>query len=161
MGRHIGVDSRNIHSFIIGEHGDSELAVWSSANVSGIDLDSFCKEKNIEFDENTKKTLAEDVTTSAYRIIEGKGATYYAIADSVRRIVTAIINDEHSILPISVLLNGQYGVDNVCLGVPCILGKNGVESILEIKLNDEEKEKLLKSANILKEIISEIQLVKI
>ncbi len=161
VGRHIGVDSRNIHSFIIGEHGDSELAVWSSANVSGIDLDSFCKEKNIEFDENTKKTLAEDVTTSAYRIIEGKGATYYAIADSVRRIVTAIINDEHSILPISVLLNGQYGVDNVCLGVPCILGKNGVESILEIKLNDEEKEKLLNSANILKEIISEIQLVKI
>ena len=79
----------------------------------------------------------------------------------MRRIVTAIINDEHSILPISVLLNGQYGVDNVCLGVPCILGKNGVESILEIKLNDEEKEKLLNSANILKEIISEIQLVKI
>lgn len=157
MGRHLGVDSRNVHAFIIGEHGDSELAVWSSANVSGIDLDSFCGKCNIAFDESTRIELLEGVMTSAYRIIEAKGATYYAIADSVRRIVTAIVKDENAILPLSVLLEGQYGIENVCMGVPCIVGRDGVKEILEIPLNDDEKERLLRSAEGLKKIIADIE----
>ena len=156
VGRYLGVDSRNVHSFIIGEHGDSEVAVWSSANVSGIDLDDYCRECNMEYDKSALDKLASEVTTSAYRIIEAKGATYYGIADSVRRIVAAIVNDEHTILPISVLLEGQYGVSGVCMGNPCIVGRNGVERILEIPLDSNENERLLKSAKSLKEVIDQL-----
>ena len=107
VGRYLGVDSRNVHSFVIGEHGDSEVAVWSSANVSGIDFDSYCKERRMKFDRSALDKLSNDVKSSAYRIIEAKGATYYGIADSVRRIIAAIVNDEHTILPVSTMLSGE------------------------------------------------------
>lgn len=158
LGKHLGVDSRNIHAFIIGEHGDSELALWSSANVSGIDLDSFCHENGINFSPEIQTEICEDIRQSAYKIIEAKGATYYAIADSVRRIVTAIIKDEHAILPVSAKLDGQYGIDGICMGVPCIIGKEGVIKIPEVRLNENEKEKLLYSAKLLKEIIQSMEI---
>ena len=156
VGKHLGVDSRNVHSFVIGEHGDSEVAVWSSANVSGIDLDSYYRERHMEFDRSALDRFAAEVMTSAYRIIEAKGATYYGIADSVRRIVSAIVNDEHTILPISAKLSGEYGVYEVCMGVPCIVGKNGIEQILEIPLNKTEKERLKASAQSLKDAIEHL-----
>ncbi len=156
VGKHLGVDSRNVHSFVIGEHGDSEVAVWSSANVSGIDLDSYYRERHMEFDRSALDRLAAEVMTSAYRIIEAKGATYYGIADSVRRIVSAIVNDEHTILPISAKLSGEYGVYEVCMGVPCIVGKNGIEQILEIPLDKTEKERLKASAQSLKDAIEHL-----
>lgn len=156
VGRYLGVDSRNVHSFVIGEHGDSEVAVWSSANVSGIDLDSYCKERKMEFDRSALDRLSAEVMTSAYRIIEAKGATYYGIADSVRRIVAAIVNDEHTILPVSTKLSGEYGVYGVCMGIPCIVGRNGIEQILEIPLDDNERARLLKSASSLKEVIDQL-----
>lgn len=156
VGKHLGVDSRNVHSFVIGEHGDSEVAVWSSANVSGIDLDSYYRERHMEFDRSVLDCLAAEVMTSAYRIIEAKGATYYGIADSVRRIVAAIVNDEHTILPVSAKLSGEYGVYEVCMGVPCIVGQNGIEQILEIPLDKTEKEKLKASADSLKDAIEQL-----
>ena len=146
VGRHLDVDPRNVHSFIIGEHGDSELAVWSSANVSGVDLDRFCESCNKHCSKQALFSLFEDVRTSAYKIIEAKGATYYAIAESVRRIVSAIMLDENAILPLSVLLSGEYGIDNICLGVPCIVGSKGIKKVLEIPLNNEEHSKLEDSA---------------
>ncbi len=156
VGKHLGVDSRNVHSFVIGEHGDSEVAIWSSANVSGIDLDSYCRERNMEFDRAALDILAAEVMTSAYRIIEAKGATYYGIADSVRRIVSAIVNDEHTILPVSAKLSGEYGVYDVCMGVPCIVGQNGIEQILEIPLDKTEKERFKTSAESLKKAIEQL-----
>jgi len=156
VGRYLGVDSRNVHSFVIGEHGDSEVAVWSSANVSGIDLDSYCKERKMEYDKSALDRLSAEVMTSAYRIIEAKGATYYGIADSVRRIVSAIVNDEHTILPVSTLLGGEYGICDVCMGIPCIVGKSGIEQILEIPLDEGEKARLMNSAGSLKEAISQL-----
>lgn len=156
VGRYLGVDSRNVHSFVIGEHGDSEVAVWSSANVSGIDLTSYCAERKIEYDKSALDRLAAEVMTSAYRIIEAKGATYYGIADSVRRIVAAIVNDEHTILPVSARLKGEYGLYNVCMGIPCIIGRNGIEQILEIPLDATEHSRLHKSAEALKAAISEL-----
>ena len=156
VGKYLGVDSRNVHSFVIGEHGDSEVAVWSSANVSGIDLDSYCVERKIEIDHSNLDRLAAEVMTSAYRIIEAKGATYYGIADSVRRIVSAIVNDEHTILPVSARLSGEYGVYNVCMGIPCIVGRNGIEQILEIPLNKSENARLLASSESLKDAISNL-----
>lgn len=156
VGKHLGVDSRNVHSFVIGEHGDSEVAVWSSANVSGIDLDSYYKERKMGFDRSALDLLAAEVMTSAYRIIEAKGATYYGIADSICRIVSAIVNDEHTILPVSVKLSGEYGIYDVCMGIPCIVGRHGIEQILEIPLDKKERNCLLESAAALKDAISQL-----
>lgn len=149
MGNELQVDPRNVHTFIIGEHGDSELPVWSSANVSGIDISSFCHKCSDSCSESTFEEIFEDVRDSAYRIINAKGSTYYAIAEAVRRIVEAIVRDERAILPVSALLEGEYGINGICLGVPCVISKNGIEEILEIPLNESEENKLLLSASTL------------
>lgn len=157
MGRYFGVDPRNVHAFIIGEHGDSELAVWSSANISGIDLDSFCERCHHHHCDMVKlEEIYENVKNSAYKIIEAKGATYYAIADAVRRIVSAIIRDEKTILTLSVAVNGEYGLSDMCIGLPCLVGRDGVEKILEIPLNEDELRRLRGSAASLKKIIDDI-----
>ncbi len=156
MGNKFGVDARNIHTFIIGEHGDSELPVWSSANVSGIDINSYCDSFVCDCDEGSLRSTFENVRDAAYSIIDAKGATYYAIAEAVKRIVTAIVRDERAILPVSALLSGQYGVNDVCLGVPCVIGKNGIEEILEIPLNEDEKKDFLRSANAIHTAINTI-----
>ncbi len=155
LGRHLGVDNRTVHAFIIGEHGDSELAVWSSANVSGIDLDDFC-ELSGKCRENTFNRLFEEVRDSAYSVIEKKGATYYAIAMAVRRIVKAIVRDENSIMPVSCMPQGHYGIDDVCIGIPAIVGAGGIKEILDIKLNDDENRRLDESVRKLKSVIEKI-----
>ena len=156
MGNELHVDPRNVHTFIIGEHGDSELAVWSSANVSGIDISSFCNSCCNNCNEETFGQIFENVRNSAYRIINAKGSTYYAIAEAVRRIVEAIVRDERAILPVSVLLEGQYGIGGICMGIPCVIGKNGIEEILEIPLNENEKHQLLRSASTLHSTLSNL-----
>ena len=161
MGRHLNVDPRNVHSFVIGEHGDSELAVWSSANISGIDLDKFCESCQRDCSKKALYSIFDQVKTSAYRIIENKGATYYAIAESVKRIVSALMLDENAILPISAYLEGEYGIDDVCLGVPCVIGQNGITEILTIPLSESEHDMLCKSANKLKQIAATIDEVKL
>ncbi len=158
MGNRIGVDARNIHTFIIGEHGDSELPVWSSANVSGVDIDSYCNHCVNGFGEHQFDQVFEKVRDAAYGIIEAKGATYYAIAEAVRCIVKAVVRDEHTILPVSALLSGQYGINGVCLGVPCVVGANGIEDILEIPLSEREMTKLRHSASTLHNTISTLRL---
>ncbi len=142
VGQRLGVDSRNVHSFIIGEHGDSEFAVWSSANISGIDLDKYCSSASNCTSMETLYPLFDDVKNSAYQIIEAKGATYYAIAQAVKRICTAIVRNENSILPVSTYLDGEYNLGDICLSVPSIVGVNGVESVIEIKLDEKERENL-------------------
>ena len=153
LAEHLSVDSRNVHAFIIGEHGDSELAVWSSANISGIDLKDFCglcgKCTSMEKIYN----LYNNVRESAYKIIDSKGATYYAIAMATLRIVECIVRDEKSVIPVSTLVEGEYGINDVCMGLPSIVGKNGVERILEIPLNKNEAENLLNSAREINEYI--------
>ena len=157
-GQYLGVDNRNIHTFIIGEHGDSELAVWSCATVSGIPLKQFCSSECLDCGMEKLIKLYEQVKNSAYEIIEAKGATYYAIAESVRRIVNAIVHDEDSILPVSSLISGHYGINDICLGVPSIVGRGGIKGILDLPLNDQEYHDLQKSAQKMKEIIDSLQL---
>lgn len=157
VGGYLGVDSRNVHSFIIGEHGDSELAVWSSANVSGIDLDHYCDCCGKGFDKAILHSLFDEVKSSAYRIIDAKGATYYAIAEAVKRIVSAIVRDENAIMPVSTLADGHYGLHNVCLGLPCVVGRKGIRQVLEIPLNDEEESKLMESARKLTSFLESIE----
>ena len=153
LGRHLAVDSRSIHAVIIGEHGDSELAVWSGANVSGIDLNHFCELRGHFDHENSMQRIYEAVRGSAYEIIERKGATYYGIAMAVARISECIVRDEHAVLPISVLPRGEYGLENIALSLSTVVGHEGVEKVLEIPLSPEESAALHESAAQLHEVI--------
>ena len=155
LGNHLDVDSRSIHAFIIGEHGDSEIAAWSSANVSGIPLDKFCEMRG-HFNHNKSTTqIAENVKNSAYEIIEKKRATYYGVAMAVKRICEAIVRDEKSILPISSMMHGEYGIEGISLSMPAIVGKDGVETHVPIQLNENEISKLQLSAKTLQEILAQ------
>lgn len=156
LGEQLGIDTRNVHAFIIGEHGDSELAVWSSANVAGISMEEYGEKSGNRLDDVAKKQIYETVKNSAYEIIDRKGATYYAIAVAVDRIAQAIVRDEHSVLTVSGLLTGQYGIDGICLGMPAVVGENGIERIIEVPLNEEELGKLQQSASTLKEALKDL-----
>ena len=156
LGEHLGVDSRSVHAFIIGEHGDSEIVAWSSANVSGIPLHNFCEMRGYFDHDVSMERIAEDVKNSAYRIIEKKRATYYGIAMSVRRICEAIVRDEKSILPISCIQKGDNGISDIAISMPAIVGRDGVEGNVPIRLNDKEKAALKKSADTLKSVIDDV-----
>ena len=155
LGEHLDVDARNVHAFILGEHGDSEIAVWSSANISGIPVNEFCELKGHYDHEKAMKEIADNVKNAAYEIIQKKQATYYGIAMSVRRICEAVIRDEKSILPVSRMLHGEYGLDGMALSLPAIVGKGGVEAPVPAKLSDEELAALRKSGETLKAILDE------
>lgn len=158
IGDHLQVDSRNVHSFVIGEHGDSELPVWSSANVSGIDLVDFCKDCGKCENMSTMNALFEDVRSSAYKIIEYKKATYYGIAMATLKIAECIMRDEKSVLPVSALAEGHYGLHDICLSLPAVIGINGIERVLDIPLDEKESANLNKSAETLRNILSQIEL---
>ncbi len=158
LGHRLGADSRNVHAAIIGEHGDSELAVWSSANVSSIQLEEFCRLQGIEDCRAVTEPIYREVRDSAYEIIRRKGATYYGIAMAVGRIAQSIMLDEGSILPVSVVLQGACGLSGLCLSLPSVVGERGVERVLDIPLSPEEKAALDASAQGIKEIISTLQL---
>lgn len=158
LGEHLSIDPRSIHAFIIGEHGDSEIAAWSSANVSGIPIHDICEMRGFYHHEDAMREIAETVKNSAYEIIAKKKATYYGIAMSVRRICEAIVRNEKSILPLSVMLHGQYGLENVVLSMPAIVGSEGLETTVPIELNREEQEKLKQSAQALGKIAGQLQL---
>ena len=158
LGQHLDVDSRNVHAFIIGEHGDSELAVWSSANISSLPLERFCQFRGHNDHAGATRRIYEGVRDSAYEIIQRKGATYYGIAMAVARIAECIVKDQRSVLPVSVCLGGQYGLNGLCLSIPSIVGRRGVEQILEIPLNEEESNALHASAKQLQEVIEHLNL---
>ena len=155
LGEHLSVDSQSVHAYIIGEHGDSEIAVWSSANVSGIALDDFCEMRGHYNHDKSQENIAEKVKNSAYEIIAKKRATYYGVAMAVKRICEAIIRDEKSILPISSMMHGEFGIDDVVLSMPSIVGANGLETKVPISLSDEEKVNLKKSADTLRSILDD------
>ena len=158
LGEHLGVDSRSIHAFIIGEHGDSEIAAWSSANVSGIPVNDFCEMRGHFEHEESMEEIAARVKNSAYEIINRKKATYYGVAMAVKRICEVIVRDEKSILPVSTMLHGEHGIDGTVLSMPCIVGKDGVENLVPIPLSDAEEEKLRESARMLQEIVDGLEL---
>lgn len=158
LGEHLSVDARSVHAWIIGEHGDSEIAAWSSANVSGVPISEFCEMRGFTQHDAHMKEIAEDVKNSAYKIIEKKKATYYGVAMAVRRICEAIIRDEKSILPVSSVQHGAFGIDGVTLSMPAIVGKDGVEKQIPIQLSEKEQQALKKSAAALKEVLASLDL---
>lgn len=157
LGKHLGVDNRSVHAFIIGEHGDSEIAAWSSANVSGVPLHMMCEMRgHYDHDDNTEE-IEETVRSSAYEIIAKKDATYFGIAMVIKRICQAIVRDEKSIFPISSRMHGEYGLDGVVLSMPAIVGAKGVETLIPISLDEKEIERLHESANTLRDIMGELE----
>ena len=150
----LDVDARSVHAYIMGEHGDSEFAVWSHANIAGVNLEEFLKDKeNVQEAELVE--LFEGVRDAAYTIINKKGATYYGIAVALARITKAILDDENAVLPLSVFQEGQYGVSNVYIGQPAIVGAHGIVRPVNIPLNDAEQQKMKASADELQAIIDE------
>ena len=158
LGEHLEVDSRSVHSFIIGEHGDSEIVAWSSTNVSGIPVNDFCELRGHFNHEEAMHRIADDVKNSAYDIIEKKGATYYGIAMSVKRICECIMRDEKSILPISSMMHGEYGISDICLSMPTVVGREGVETRVPIQLNEQEESALSASAEQLSKVAAQLDL---
>ena len=158
LGEHLEVDSRSVHSFIIGEHGDSEIVAWSSTNVSGIPVNDFCELRGHFNHEEAMHRIADDVKNSAFDIIEKKGATYYGIAMSVKRICECIMRDEKSILPISSMMHGEYGISDICLSMPTVVGREGVETRVPIQLNEQEESALSASAEQLSKVAAQLDL---
>lgn len=158
LGQHLGVDPRTVHARIVGEHGDSEIAVWSTANVGGVPINSFCELRGFYEHEESMKRIAEGVKNSAYEIIDKKNATYYGIAMTVKRLCEAIVRDEKSVLPVSNLMEGDYGLDDVVLSMPAIIGRGGIEQKVPISLSEEEHRKLEESAAALRAVIDELDL---
>jgi L-lactate dehydrogenase len=155
LGRHLGVEPRSIHAHVVGEHGDSEIAAWSSARVAGVPVREFCEGAGVECPDLDE--LLRRVRRAAPDIIERKGYTAYAIASCVARICEAVLRDEHSVLPVSTLLTGQYGIEGVYLSLPCVVGRGGVERVIEIPLDDRERAGLRASADILRRTVESMR----
>ena len=158
LSEHLQVASRSVHANIIGEHGDSELAVWSGANVAGIPINDFCELRGHYQHQESMERIYKTVRDSAYDIIQKKGATYYGVAMAVARIAESIVMNENAVLPVTSLMEGEYGLEGLCISVPTIVSQKGAEKVLEIPLSDEEKEKLLSSAKELKEVLDGLDL---
>lgn len=158
IGEHLDVDYRGVQSYIIGEHGDSEIPVWSSTFVSGIPLNTFCELRGFHEHQASMQRLAQSVKNSAYEIIKRKKATYYGIAMAVRYICAAIVRNERSVLPVSCHLEGEYGLRDVTLSVPAIVGCSGIQKILPLALDREESAAFAESARILKETAASLDL---
>lgn len=151
LSEHFNVDARNVHTYIIGEHGDSEIAAWSLTNIAGMTPDNYCEIICTEkCDKQFKYEIPKKVINAAYEIIERKGYTNYAVALAVTRIVEAILRNENSILTVSSLFTGQYEIDDVYLAIPTIINRTGAKKILNAPLNKDEEIKLKDSAGILK-----------
>ena len=156
LGEHLDVDPRDVHAYIMGEHGDSEFAAWSSAMVAGVPLNTFCEMRGHRDHKAAEARIAENVKNSAYEIIEKKHATYYGIAMSVKRICTAIMRDEDCVLPVSSLMVGEYGLNDIAISMPTIIGKDGVVCRVPVALSDDEMAQLHGSADALKAIIDQV-----
>ncbi|MBM6618766.1 L-lactate dehydrogenase [Bacillus suaedaesalsae] len=152
LGEYFKINPQNVHAYIIGEHGDSELPVYSSADVGGIPVSKLI-DRNEKYKKEDLDEIFTNVRDAAYKIIEGKGATYYGIAMGLVRITKAILHNENSLLTVSAHLDGQYGQRHVYIGVPAIISRSGIREIVELDLNDDEKQKFHQSSKILKDIL--------
>jgi L-lactate dehydrogenase len=158
LANHFDVDARSLHAHIIGEHGDSEVPVWSLANIAGVRLADLGGEGWPKFEARAMEEIFLKTRDAAYHIIERKGATYYAVASGLLRIVEAIVRDQSTVLSASSLLTGQYGLSNVCLSLPTVINRRGVARVLQLGLDESELAQLTRSAEILSASIAELGL---
>jgi L-lactate dehydrogenase len=158
LSQYIGIDPRNVHAYIIGEHGDSEVPVWSLAHVSGVQLDDYCQSFNINLQSNVRNSIFAEVKNAAYHLIEKKGATYHAIALATLNIVESIARDQNSIYSVSSYIKNYHGVEDVCLSVPSIINRNGVNEHVILRLSSDELAAFIKSAEAIKQAIHSVGL---
>lgn len=158
LSEHFGVDARSVHAFIIGEHGDSEVPVWSSANIAGMRLQEFCEAQGIPYDQRALDDIFLRTRDAAYRIIERKGATYYAVAAGLMRITQAILRNQNTVLSVSSLIRDYHGLSDVCFSLPTVVDRGGIERVLRLELDDAEIGKLRHSAEILKKTVQSLAL---
>jgi len=158
LSQHAGVDPRSVHAYIIGEHGDSEVPVWSSANIAGMALSDYCKMNCEEDNEDVYAKIFEQTRDAAYHIIERKGATFYGIGMGLVRICEAILRGQHTVLSVSTMIHDYYGINDVYLSLPCVVGRDGVSKFLRLPLDEKEVEGLQQSAQVLKETIHKLGL---
>ncbi len=157
LGQHYGVDPRSVHAYIVGEHGDSELALWSLANIAGVRLVDFVGANGQGYDQAALDAILEQTRNAAYEIIKRKRATYYAIGLGLLAIAEAVLRDQHTVMTISSLMTGQYGVSGIAISLPTIVGRDGAEEVLNLPLSDQEVALFQRSANILKENLAHVQ----
>ncbi len=150
LSQRFGVDPRSVHAYIIGEHGDSEVPVWSLANIAGMRLPDFCAAHDLPYDQAAMDEIFHQTRDAAYHIIKRKGATYYAVAAGLMRIVEAILRNQSTVLSVSSLIDGYYDLTDVCLSLPTVINRNGVERVLRLELSEQEIAGLRRSAEILK-----------
>ncbi len=150
LGQYYGVDTRSVHAYIVGEHGDSEIPLWSLANIGGVRLQEFAPLKNKDYNQSELDAIFLGVRDAAYEIIKRKGSTYYAIGLGLLSIVEAILGDHRTVLSVSTLMTGQYGVREMCMSLPSIVGAEGVEEILTLNLSRDEERGFQASAEKLK-----------
>lgn len=158
LGRHAGIDSRHVHAYVVGEHGDSEVLAWSNVRIGGVPLDEFTQERGISLNDETRAKIDSGVRNAAYHIIEGKGATYYGVASALAYMTDVILHDQRSIMTICTPQASIAGVDNVTVSMPHMLGGDGVIGAHHpLKLNDDEQEKLHKSATLIRQLITDLE----
>ncbi|EMG37248.1 L-lactate dehydrogenase [Desulfocurvibacter africanus PCS] len=156
LSRHFDVDTRNVHAYIVGEHGDSEVPLWSRANIAGVPVDEYGRLRGMDVGPEFRRKMADEVRTAAYHIIERKEATYWGIGLAVTRIIEAILKNQHSVLTVSALVRDYYGISDVCLSLPSVVGQNGIEAEVTAKLADEEVERLRDSASVIQDSLRSI-----
>ena len=155
VGKYFNVNNNNVHAYVMGEHGDSSVVTWSSASIAGESFDRFVEQNNLAWDEEIQKVISDDVKNAAYEIINRKKATYFAIGLAVTRIVEAILRDENTILTVSSLFEGQYGIEDMYLAVPTLVNRQGGVKVIETPLSESEENLLKTSASILKKHLNE------
>ena len=158
VGDYVSVDPRNVHAYVMGEHGDTEFVPWSQAMIATKSVTELCEESRGEYCSSDLESISEEVRTAAYKIIEAKNATYYGIGMALTRITKAILGNEHSVLTVSAMLRGEYGQSSVFVGVPCIINQNGIQRVLPLKLNEEELHQMQMSCQTLKRCYDELEL---
>lgn len=155
LGEYLRVDPRNVHAYVMGEHGDSEFVPWSQAQVATKSILELCAE-NPDIEKGRLTEIEKEVREAAYKIIEAKNATYYGIGMALTRITRAILGDENSVLTVSAMLRGEYGQTDVFSGVPCIINKTGIQRVLKLSLTQEEADRFGDSCKMLKECYEEL-----
>jgi L-lactate dehydrogenase len=154
LSQHFGVDAHSVHAYIIGEHGDSEVPVWSLANIAGMRLPDFCRTNDRIYDLTQMEKIFESTRDAAYRIIERKGATYYAVAAGIMRITEAILRHQRTVLSVSSLIEDYCGISDVCFSLPTVIDRSGIQQVLRLELDEGEITRLHHSAEVLRKTIA-------
>jgi len=157
LGGYLGVDPNNVHGYVIGEHGDSEVLAWSLVTIGVIPLEAFCRSLGVRLDESVRQEIDQKVRRAAYMIIEGKGATYYGIGSALARIAAAILGDQRAVLTVCTPVPDVAGITDVTVALPHLVGREGILGTLPLPLNESEKAALQASAKIIKQAIDELK----